>query len=1421
MFFQIIEFFLCLVVVVSNPLTKDHTGNRCFAGGHLFKEITQKVGTSEICIKDDISIIKSQVEIIKKQNDISYNIKFYRIYLVKEWSDCNPILDVHGSVMILDITNSGLIEPKMYTCRASCDITLDKDNAEVIFISQKSNNYELAGTTVMHGWFKNVVSVKLEHTCEHLSATCGQKTIKFHACFRQHRGCARFFRNTYMPIAMVEALCSNIELIIFVSYIFICLAFSFIITRTYIAYLLIPVFYPITYIYGKLYLKCLKTCPNCLLAIHPFTNCKNICICGSRFSNTESLKVHRLGNCYGYKALSGARSMCKSKTSSFATAVFFGIIILSFITPLHGEKTYKLSELPDDYIKLEMMIKNINTKETITDILNYALIFSIIIITVCQDYFFNFLYKGRFRFCSFCEMIHARKGLKIFSNMTNKCGTCICGFNQEIRSGFDYEIFIKDMHIAKESCRYNYFKSYNVSMKILLILMLIPLIGTTVADDTVCLKYDLNKGLGDLKNCYGLKLGISNYKSVDSAYNELTEKKLVSDLDKLDLSILKGSKEHIFDAIENSLNIHRMVFLEYLAYKTNPKLKEITHNTGPYNVAWRAFIHNNNLEICGSYPYKLICYCINQKTHCENTTVDHGSQIQPYYTKHPNTYKADMEALLKTIQIAFRGIVKVLIQFYVENNKTSDLINLLTELQTKMENNPQMKGILKFLCEFMKTPLQVPKTMKINVKPDISGANPFNNFSTSKENITKCVKIVKLRCITKSTLIEHNYILCGESEKKIYQWPTKPTIMENGNACLGDKHCHLQFTPIENDEAIKTVSCYKENFEQNPGPMNTQLKKCEALNVGICVTIKNENWPIVQCKTELYYYADGRIHAKDGTINNYCFSEKCNVDRFPIHSDYISTCNWQETAKDYQHVKEFIHLDIESYKRAIESDIKTDLVIHKFRPTKNLPHVIPRYSSLILQGTETSDGIQNAFIQGSLPAISGLANGYHLYTPNSKQLFDVILFLRKASYRAEYRRIYTTGPTIGINVEHNEQCTGSCPKTIEKKQNWLTFSKEHTSQWGCEEYGCLAMDAGCVYGSCQDIIRPEIDIYKIYGSERSMVELCITLPHETFCNDLDVLEPIIGDKIQAAFQTVQSTHMPRLIAIKNNKAFTGQINDLGNTASYCGSVQKFNGTILGQGDPKFDYICHLLKRKDIIVRRCYNNNYESCKFLTPRPDIIIDKKNDILQASIVGMNLGQMNFKIMLGDINYNQYTETENLEITGQCVGCIDCSEDIICSLKISSQSESVCKITSECRLYIENILIQPSVNDYNIKLTCRSKSDKLKINICKQEFVLPLTIKSHNQKIDLSKLDESNYIKEEDLRCETMLCKVKDEGISFITEGIFGGISYFWKTIIISLATIGILVIFYYIGLPLFKILKDYLKRNELEYLAERKLK
>ncbi|AGS56983.1 polyprotein [Oya virus] len=1421
-------------IASAHPLTKSHIGERCFAGGSILKDVNQTTGIGEVCVKDDISIIKSVV-IPRKEGKVSMNwIRFYRVYIVKDWHDCNPIVDKKGDFMILDVTEAGTLVPKMHICRATCDISLDRDNAEIIFMSSKTNHYEVSGTTVINGWFKQTISVSLEHTCEHLTATCGQKTLRFHACFRQHRSCVRYFKNSYIPYRMIESMCQNLELIIMILFTFVAFAFSMIITRTYIAYLMIPVFYPATYIYGKLYNKYFKLCVNCNLAVHPFNNCGNLCICGSRFTCTEQVKVHRIcGACPGYKSLSKARAMCKSKTWSFISAILAGIFLFSFITPINAdERLYKLDELADEFIEISNKLSENQFNRMVYKIILSTILGIIMAILLSEKCIFNKMFNHFYRHCSICSMIHYRPGLRFNSSVTNRCGTCICGYNEQQPDEDGYEIPLRDMHKQQESCKYISVRNHYRNMKIILIILVLTTqVITASSDEKECLKYPFVIDKINLTRCFGhfLNLTDCSLTNKERLFTSLKSENLITDMDKIDFDILDYKSDTAFERIEMSQDLHKMILLEYIYFKGNcEKLNTMKGNSGPFNVAWRTYIKAHHLDACGQLPHKIICRCISSHQYCQSADIDALSELETYYTTHQAAYLMDYETIITTIALAFRGIGKVLIEDFAAGNSDSELDILLTNMDYSLKTNLQLRGIIRFAkmmgkMSRAKPPrLQRSSIFSINEEPELKGSQ-FSDFSIHNEDIKICKEPHSMMCYSKrQRTSQNNFLLCKiESKWKVFKWPEKPTLNTDSGLCYGDKHCNLKFPRLDADTAIKQVSCFKSSFTENPSGMNEQLKKCTAISVGDCDTISGVSWPVIHCKNDKYYHSDTKEHAKDGNINSYCLSEACKLDKLPVHKSWFKLCNWDSVVKEDLEIKEFTHLDIESYRKAIESDIKTDLILNHFKLTKNLPHTVPKYRSMTVQGVDYQDGIQNAYITGTLPAISGLAAGYHLSAPDGQQLFDIVIFLKKAVYKARYTKIYSTGPTISINIQHNEQCTGSCPKSIPKQDGWLTFSKEHTSNWGCEEFGCLAIDSGCLYGSCQDVIRPEMDVYKIQGSEQTLIEVCISTPHETMCNDLDVLEPLIGDKIEVSFQTTQSVHMPALMGLRKGGLYTGQINDIGNTAEMCGSVQLINGSLIGQGTPKFDYICHAAKRKDVIVRRCYNNHYVTCELLEKRNNILHTIQGADMYASLSGNNLGLMNFRIALGDINYKAFIKDTNFEIKGSCVGCVRCSEEIVCEMSIVSQGEILCPINSECDLYMSNLLIKPEVEKYAIKMSCKKASDSVEIGICGRSGKYSLTVKPHQQKIDLSKLDESNFVKEEDLKCGTWLCKVKDEGIGFIFDNIFNKIGKIWSIVIYCLSGILVVMLLIYFIYPCCKRLKGVLEKNEMEFLAEQKIK
>nr|7A56_A Chain A, Envelopment polyprotein [Bovine Schmallenberg virus BH80/Germany/2011] len=412
--------------------------------------------------------------------------------------------------------------------------------------------------------------------------------------------------------------------------------------------------------------------------------------------------------------------------------------------------------------------------------------------------------------------------------------------------------------------------------------------------------------------------------------------------------------------------------------------------------------------------------------------------------------------------------------------------------------------------------------------------------------------------------------------------------------------------------------------------------------------------------------------------------------------------------------KSINHPDIENYIAALQSDIANDLTMHYFKPLKNLPAIIPQYKTMTLNGDKVSNGIRNSYIESHIPAINGLSAGINIAMPNGESLFSIIIYVRRVINKASYRFLYETGPTIGINAKHEEVCTGKCPSPIPHQDGWVTFSKERSSNWGCEEWGCLAINDGCLYGSCQDIIRPEYKIYKKSSIEQKDVEVCITMAHESFCSTVDVLQPLISDRIQLDIQTIQMDSMPNIIAVKNGKVYVGDINDLGSTAKKCGSVQLYSEGIIGSGTPKFDYVCHAFNRKDVILRRCFDNSYQSC--------LLLEQDNTLTIASTSHMevhkkvsSVGTINYKIMLGDFDYNAYSTQATVTIDEiRCGGCYGCPEGMACALKLSTNTIGSCSIKSNCDTYIKIIAVDPMQSEYSIKLNCPLATETVSVSVC-----------------------------------------------------------------------------------------------------------
>nr|ARI46633.1 glycoprotein precursor [Maguari virus] len=1427
---------LCVNLAAANPVA-----TRCFHGGQLIAETRSATSISEFCLKDDVSMIKSEITYTKNDTGIFGHSKIYKSWLIKDWKLCNPVPTAGGSINVIEVNSDLSLTTKAYVCSRDCTITIDKEEAQIIFQTDKLNHFEVSGTTLSSGWFKTKASVTLDRTCEHIKVTCGKKTLQFHACFRHHMSCVRFFHNTILPGTMVNSMCQNIELIIILGLTLIIFTLMVILTKTYICYILMPLFMPIAYAYGWAYNKSCKKCNCCGLAYHPFTNCGSHCVCGLKFEASDRMRIHReSGLCQGYKSLRIARLLCKSKGSSLIISTLLSMLLLSFITPIEGTMTnypetrqYSLEEIAD---VVEGLLSEQNIKEYVvfyTSLFGSLILLLAFILSITLTKVTNALAKTNVIYCEECSMYHAKKGIKYNGDFTNKCGFCTCD-EQEDEEGII-------IHKVSKKCTYRYQLQWaKIIMIILVMLLMMQNTILIVAAETDC----WTKNSLEL-DCIGPLLTISDCSNKESKNYEEEAAKLVSQskitqADAEQVTILGNTIDTALKAIRSQKTYQTMHLLESVFLMKNcDYYSSFEHNSGYSQAKWRLIAKTSHFDICSRHSMHHFCRCVADGTKCQNGNWDFAGEMNNTYSTKNDFYLHDLNLFFTLHETAFPGTTESLFYQLIAKKNTTGASKLLGKLITKYGNNKLFVGIWKFGQYLLTLPYvnttELSKTRKETIlKPHqiltrSQGGRPESMSSAEVGQTAKeCANAKNVGCISPRFGVPiGNLTACGNSPNyKIYKTPNK--IYKSNNRgevwCSEDVHCLADFEPADTEvvNKVKKMTCFLSDVNTRADIFSIAISACRMVDKGVC-TVNGAKWNILKCESGLYYFTDHREGQDTGNdFGEYCISHSCNTERYPINPDILKECIWEYHSRKSKYISTINLESLEEFKRAMSDKLSHTLMVYNFKPTANLPHIKPSYKFITANGIENSDGLESAYILSSIPAIGGMSIGYNIQTKDNFPLLDLIVFVKSAVIKTTYNHIYDTGPTIGINTNHDEHCTGPCPTIIPHKENWLTFSQERTSRWGCEEFGCLAINTGCVFGSCQDVIHPETKIYRKAVEEEVVLTVCINFPGNTFCTEINAIEPKITDEIELQFKTVDTKTLPNLLAVQNHKLYSGQINDLGSFSQGCGNVQKTNQSILGAGTVKFDYVCHGASRKDIIVRRCYTNNYDSCKLLKEERSLIFADNHETLEVANTRHLIGELQFKIMLGDIRYKAFAEKPELEIDAKCVGCPSCFESYSCSFQIVTSIDTVCSVEGPCTLFHNRIIITAAKQSYGVKMSCKTKPGPVEeFRICNRNYRVSFATIDKNDKIEINTGDQTSYIVEKDSRCKTWLCRVRDEGISVIFEPLkafFG--SYFSVAfyIIIGIAALFLII---YIFLPMFFKLRDVLKKNEYLYLQELKHK
>ncbi|QFR36982.1 polyprotein [Lednice virus] len=1434
--------YLIFALICITLPKNDGAAVRCFAGGSKIMERTSNISLSELCLKDDVSQLKIIVDHMKNGSGLFSTATAWRKWTISDWTTCNPKKVALGTISVINIDKNFVLNSASYICNKECTITVDKERAQVLLQSDGLNHFEISGTTLSSGWFKLTATVALDQTCEHVKVSCGQKSMQFHACFKNHMSCIRFLHRSIMPASFAVSICQNIELILMTTFTLIIFLMLTILTKTYICYLLLPIFIPFAYLYGFIYDKTCKKCALCGLAFHPFTKCGTHCVCGCRFENSESMKTHReKGKCPGFKSMRTARVLCKAKGSAFTLSILLATLALGFLTPVQGialdetKPIYSEDQLPESFQEMQTTISIFK----FATILNAGWTYTMLVITVVLYFLYKKYLHRLMNFyvihCKECDMLHDKRGLKYNGDFTNKCGFCTCG---QVEDAMGLTV-----HQVKNTCSANYKAKMILNWLIVLIL-------ATIIKDSMMLAAAANtefetciKHTEITPECTGpfMEVGICDHQQKSLKYQDIIS--LLSGkgtISKLDIDLIEALPDKItkdLDIIQNSADFHHQLMLEYAFllrhcdYYTSYRFSN-SHS----QILWQTAVKLNETNVCKNQSSKKICKCLKSDQNCGKSE-DLASSAKTYYQNKESELSQDMSTILYIIKKMIPGSGYSYVLNLTKSDNIDKLKQYLTNISGKFPDNKKLKSFVDLANIIISnaskinivTEEQPPeyKNMDFSIlKGGTTDMLEANFDQTITSNRVTCSSPLRMICISPRTKASSGEMYVCRYSGKYYIIDTGKYHLykhQSGSLfCAADKQCRYEFRILTTEQmkAVFKDRCKSAPFDGTPGYQNEESITCKIVASGQC-SYNNQPGVSISLCTDGRYYPEARGRIYNADPEQLCFDNTCTRKQPPYNQDLISNCTWENPILKPLRPKTDVSMTFQEYKDQLLKKINTDLVLHKFVKTQNLPYFIPQFKYITLQGTSTTDGITSSFIYFEIPALTGSSAGYKVINPDGEELMDLIIYVKTSKTIAKYRHQYSTGPTIAVNTKHQEHCTGKCPETIEHDDGWATFSKERTSNWGCEEFGCLAIETGCLYGSCQDVIKRELDVYSKTEEDRISTELCITLSHDTYCVTIDSTTPTINDYFEVQYKTVDVQTLPKMIAINHHKLFRGQINEVGSFGKFCGNVQLIGNRTYGQAAVKFDYICHAAQRKDVIIRKCFENNYQSCKLLTHDTDLILEESTETAEVINNKRITGQIALKVFLGDFNYKQYTVAIEADIEANCVGCTNCIKGITCEVKIKTEIEATCQVVTPCPSYTNRIIIKPNVEIHTILMKCdkRINSGELTIRICSMEVQAHLSTIESNDKLELSTGDQSTYIHEEDLRCNTWICKVRDEGISFIFKPLTDWLGSFTKPILIAIVCIISVIILVYIFMPMCARLRDILKKNEYEYLQDSK--
>nr|QQN90109.1 glycoprotein precursor [Soybean thrips-associated tospovirus 1] len=427
----------------------------------------------------------------------------------------------------------------------------------------------------------------------------------------------------------------------------------------------------------------------------------------------------------------------------------------------------------------------------------------------------------------------------------------------------------------------------------------------------------------------------------------------------------------------------------------------------------------------------------------------------------------------------------------------------------------------------------------------------------------------------------------------------------------------------------------------------------------------------------------------------------------------------KEIVDSYRNLRGDVILDDEHMKAEydIEDNVLNDLQTKMFENLEffDVDEAMPGLNTLPKQSmvykTKDEDGYLYE-IEMDLVAGTGVQFSLH---GNGGDPMKMAIYHLIGGHIMELQYLYTTAPVIGTKVNFMSKCTGNCNdcrNSFPINPDKSNFCIEKTSYWGCEEFGCLAINEGSICGECENSVdmSDSVDVYKVVRVDLKFMT-CINIGKGYKCvwqNDQAVIK---NDYIQLHADI--DSHDSEIksgdsVGVDTEGTiYTGHFANLAESIAMFGHPQlnksgspSFVVQSLDESDVKME--CSWIGSKQVKIKSCGLNTFNMKVGLSQLSNEFYKHVDEGI-LSVVPGKIGS--FKAIL-QMPAEMFEVKENANLRSlslSCEGCNKCYSGISCDLKFISDKPFIGSITSKtCTIQYPYVSAEKGQNNIKIKMFC-----------------------------------------------------------------------------------------------------------------------